>query len=617
MADALRDFEDYLNSVGAAGDSIEFIYDMVQGCVEVLPRVYLMCSIGGVYISRKQRSVKEVLNDLIQMIKAIQHPVRGLFVRYYLCQVTKNKLPDAASYEGAAFDSSCTVQDSMNFLLQNFVESNKLWVRMQSQGTSKDRKKREKERQDLCLLVGTNIDRLSRLEGLNVAEYTERVLPLLIEQIVNCKDTISQTYLADIIIQVFPDEFHLNTLDQLLSSVTKLKEKVNVRSILESFMARLTNYFTTCGRSIDKQETAPLTPSSSLSSNTSHVFDSIRKCVADVIRLRTSMTLADALQLQTALLSFASQSFPSHLNYVESCLENSIDLLANENNVAPSSTPDQLQGGGVETSPLLNREPASEAAVQTQLEGLLLAPLSALGLKVLDMKAYPILLSYLPWKRWKEVALVILKSALRGGPEPVVIQDASHLQRLLSAVAPIFSDIPPSVKGSRQARTASRRGEGAGTWREEEGGDFGSPVIIEDGSARKEQVLVSRLVYILRADDADALLDMYVALRDRILAGADSGGVGSKLAQSCLPSILFALLALCRRYYLRGDMAVAISGELEPSDMREEVGSKEPSRYGLKTTFQIVLQTLAALALVNPTLALKIYLEAFLVSRSP
>jgi hypothetical protein len=63
------------------------------------------------------------------------------------------------------------------FVLQNFGEMNKLWVRMAHQGANRDRSKREKERQNLQMLVGTNLHRLSQLNGVDVSMYV--VFPLL------------------------------------------------------------------------------------------------------------------------------------------------------------------------------------------------------------------------------------------------------------------------------------------------------------------------------------------------------------------------------------------------------------------------------------------------------
>jgi hypothetical protein len=42
-------------------------------------------------------------------------------------------------------------------------------------------------------------------------------------QIVNCKDELAQYYLMDCIIQVFPDEYHLQTLETLLSACPQLQ----------------------------------------------------------------------------------------------------------------------------------------------------------------------------------------------------------------------------------------------------------------------------------------------------------------------------------------------------------------------------------------------------------
>lgn len=66
---------------------------------------------------------------------------------------------------------AATVLDSINFILLNFAEMNKLWVRMQHQGHTRDRERREQERRDLRVLVGANLHRLSQLETVTVDIY--------------------------------------------------------------------------------------------------------------------------------------------------------------------------------------------------------------------------------------------------------------------------------------------------------------------------------------------------------------------------------------------------------------------------------------------------------------
>lgn len=59
-------------------------------------------------------------------VKGVQHPLRGLFLRNYLLQCTRNVLPDTPESEGDSPEG--TVKDSIDFVLMNFAEMNKLWV---------------------------------------------------------------------------------------------------------------------------------------------------------------------------------------------------------------------------------------------------------------------------------------------------------------------------------------------------------------------------------------------------------------------------------------------------------------------------------------------------------
>jgi len=48
---------------------------------------------------------------------------------------------------------------------------NKLWVRLQHQGLSREKEKREQERKELRLLVGSNLVRISQLDGVDLDMY--------------------------------------------------------------------------------------------------------------------------------------------------------------------------------------------------------------------------------------------------------------------------------------------------------------------------------------------------------------------------------------------------------------------------------------------------------------
>ncbi len=41
---------------------------------------------GSCFIRAKEARAKDILRDLVEMCKGVQHPTRGLFLRSYLCQ---------------------------------------------------------------------------------------------------------------------------------------------------------------------------------------------------------------------------------------------------------------------------------------------------------------------------------------------------------------------------------------------------------------------------------------------------------------------------------------------------------------------------------------------------
>ena len=250
--DALRHLSVYLRESHPVNHLAD-LYELVQYAGNIVPRLYLMITVGTVYMGIEDAPVKEIMKDMMEMSRGVQHPIRGLFLRYYLSGQARDSLPS-----GSGDGPEGNLQDSISFVLTNFVEMNKLWVRLQHQGHSREREQRTKERQELQLLVGNNLVRLSQLVDLDA--YRAVILQPLLEQVVQCRDVLAQEYLLEgrhirtsplyiqqliqgiVITQVFPDEFHLNTLDQLLSAIARLNPHVNIKAIVIGLMDRLSSY---------------------------------------------------------------------------------------------------------------------------------------------------------------------------------------------------------------------------------------------------------------------------------------------------------------------------------------------------------------------------------------
>jgi vacuolar protein sorting-associated protein 35 len=99
--DQLRQLEIFFKDESRHGLPVVDLYELVQHAGNILPRMYLLCTVGSVYIKSKQAPSKDVLKDLVEMCRGVQHPIRGLFLRSYLAQVSRDKLPEIGSdYEG-------------------------------------------------------------------------------------------------------------------------------------------------------------------------------------------------------------------------------------------------------------------------------------------------------------------------------------------------------------------------------------------------------------------------------------------------------------------------------------------------------------------------------------
>ncbi|KAL0350277.1 UNVERIFIED_CONTAM: Vacuolar protein sorting-associated protein 35A [Sesamum radiatum] len=275
--DELRKLELFFKEETSRGCSIVELYELVQHAGNILPRLYLLCTVGSVYIKSKEAPANDVLKDLVEMCRGIQHPLRGLFLRSYLSQVSRDKLPDIGSeYEGDAD----TVMDSVEFVLQNFTEMNKLWVRMQHQGPAREKEKREKERSELRDLVGKNLHVLSQIEGVDLEMYKEIVLPRVLEQ----------------------------TLETLLNACPQLQPSVDLKTVLARLMERLSNYAASGAEVLPEFFQV-------------EAFAKLNNAIGKVIEAQENMPIAGVVTLFASLLTFTLQVHPDRLDYIDQILE--------------------------------------------------------------------------------------------------------------------------------------------------------------------------------------------------------------------------------------------------------------------------------------------------------
>ncbi|XP_020092170.1 vacuolar protein sorting-associated protein 35B-like [Ananas comosus] len=398
--DELRKLEMFFRDETARGScSVIALYELVQHAGNVLPRLYLLCTVGSVYIKSKEAPAKDVLKDLVEMCRGIQHPLRGLFLRSYLCQISRDKLPDIGSeYEG----DGDTVNDAVEFVLQNFIEMNKLWVRMQHQGPVREKEKREKERSELRDLVGKNLHVLSQIEGVDLEMYKETVLPRVLEQVVNCKDELAQYYLMDCLIQVFPDEYHLQTLETLLSAFPQLQPTVDTKTVLSQLMERLSNYAASSAEVLPEFLQV-------------EAFAKLSSAIGKVIEAQVDMPVVGAITLYVSLLTFTLRVHPDRLDYV-----------------------DQVLGACVKK--LSSKAKLEDSRATKQIVALLSAPLEKYKdiVTALKLSNYPRVMDHLDNETNKVMAVVIIQSIMKN---TTCIETADRVEALFELIKGLIKDM--------------------------------------------------------------------------------------------------------------------------------------------------------------------------------
>ncbi|CAD5125047.1 DgyrCDS13291 [Dimorphilus gyrociliatus] len=458
IIDELRYLEEYLTDEFLKGRKVHDLYELVQYAGNIVPRLYLLITVGVVYIKSKELSRRDILKDLVEMCRGVQHPLRGLFLRNYLLQCVKNILPDRQlELENSENDEDGmevgTVSDSIDFIHLNFSEMNKLWVRMQHQGHTRDKERREIERRELRILVGTNLVRLSQLDGIDVEKYKQDILTFILEQIVSCRDAIAQEYLMECIIQVFPDEYHLQTLNGFLRACSDLSPSVNVKNIIISLINRLSVF-------AQKENSGGIPDDIEL-------FDIFSSQIANITENRADMPAEDIISLQASLVTLALTCYPDRIDYVDKVLGTTSEIFEKMN---------------IELI-------ESKSHVCRELSRLLRLPVDNYKniLKLLELKHFAPLIDVFDYLARKSLSLYILTNAIDNETK---IGTAEQTDAILTMASTLITDQPdePSIN--------------------EDPDDFA-----------EEQGVVARFIHLLEADEADIQYLMLNTVRKHVGTG--------------------------------------------------------------------------------------------------
>ncbi|PAA49851.1 hypothetical protein BOX15_Mlig015621g2, partial [Macrostomum lignano] len=549
ITDEMRHLELYLLDEFQKGRRVQDLYELVQYAGNIIPRLYLLITVGVVYIKCSEISRKDILKDLVEMCRGVQHPLRGLFLRNYLLQCTKNVLPDCVEEEQ---EDSGSVSDSIDFVLLNFSEMNKLWVRMQHQGHTRERDRREQERRELKLLVGTNLVRLSQLDTIDVQRYRSVVLPAVLEQVVNCKDALSQDYVMECIIQVFPDEYHLATLQDFLQACAELNPAVPVKNILISLINRLSAFATRDGSNGIPSD-IPL-------------FDFFSEQIAKIIENKPDLSPEDLVSLQAALTGLALGVYKDREDYVDKVLETT------------NSGLDKLGVEHINDHSNLSRE----------LMKLLKLPIDLWNeaLVLLRLRHYSPLLQRLDSPTKKSVSAYLLQNMLNNG---TLVPSSEQVEQLLDLVRCLVAD--PGADAAAAAAAATATNSLGGDPGDGSANGAGPDSEADNEDLAEEQSLLGRVVHLF-STGPDLLDEQFGVLKTarRILATG-----GGRRVKYTLPPVVYQAYQLAIRFHNRQD-------------------SDDKWRKKCRKIFEFCHSTVCGLAKCElPNLALRLFVDGALV----
>jgi len=401
--DEMQYLEQYFKEEYRRGRKIKDLYESVQQASSIIPRLYLLITSGSVYIESQEVSSMEVIFDLLGMVKGVQNPLRGLFLRYFLLKMIKDKLPDIGNeYES----ENSKLGDTLKFIMQNLEEMNRLWIRLSTGCTGNEKLMREKERNELKVLVGENIIRLSSLNGLSLEIYKDEILNKMINILLDSKDQLSQQYLMECIIHAFPDEYNIHCMDTILDTCTRLVPSVDVKGLFISLMEKLAKFV----GDTSKDQTEIL-------ESAEKIFDLLKTNIDKIINDNSSGNMENLklIELQVAFMKFTLKCCPNKLETVNHIMQSSEKILSKSKNDVKKSQ---------EGIKLVGR--------------LLSAPLES-TLSIFDLPNFPILMDYLDFSSRSTLALRIIES-LVGVNTKEKLDTVEKMNILLDFIRPLLID---------------------------------------------------------------------------------------------------------------------------------------------------------------------------------
>ena len=565
VVDVMLTLKNYMIEEISRGRRLIDLYDDVQQAQNVIPRLYLMITAGSIYIERVPRSTRIIIYDMLGLVKAVQNPIKGLFLRNYLLKMLKDKLPDKDNVylrEGASFE------DSIKFIIENMEEMNRLWIRLSGGVHGPEKAKRDKEREELKVLIGESMTKLSSLENLNLEIYEEIVLPKLLNIILNSKDQLSQQYLMECIIHAFPDSYNVKCIESLLEATSNLEEGVDIGIIFVSLMQKLGNYFGRFNKS-DENENE--------NGNDKQIFETAQNIYPALLKnfkgymnqnlnnkeINTVEDLNKIFNLISSFIKFSIQCAPKEQKFASI---NNIFALTLElaNRYKNNMTEDNLN----------------------KISALLIEPLTN-GMNIFRMNDFIPLMNFLNIKSRKNIGIKLIETLINNANEGKTnlekLDSLDSLDKILKYIKPLLTNSKDSIQE-------------------------------EDYVYEAEQSVVCKLIYIIRTNNIETI---YKILND--LKNIFSHG-GPNRRKYTMHPLALRIIKFCHDITLCYENKLGLIPEKKKKNkfVKEIIESLDISKIEndeifyklISNIYKLLKEALDIISQEQPELGFKLYLNA-------
>ena len=572
--DVMLNIKNYMAEEIGRGRRLIDLYDSVQQAKHVIPRLYLMITAGAIYMEKVPRSVHVILFDMLGIVKQAQNPIKGLFIRNYLLKMIKDKLPDKDNVyvrEGGSFE------DTLKFLLQNLEEMNRLWIRLLVGVKGQAKIERQKEREELKILVGESISKLSSLESLSQDIYEQQILPKLLKIIIDSKDSLSQQYLMECIIHSFPNSYNIKCMEMILETMTKLVEGVDISTLFMSLMGKIGKYF---GDNLNNKNNIELNQILESAQNVypillnnfeiiinANINDDNKNKEKDKKHNISNMPLIKLLELINSFMNFSIKCSPEDqkFNGVEKILKSTVELIDKFKNKYE-----------IEKKNLSKQE-------KKKISEILLSPLEGY-INIFNIESYNKLIEYLDFEQKKNISIEIINVLVKNISNPIMtkLDSIDNLQKIMKYIKPLLVD---NKENNEQIEDLT---------------------LIE-----KEQFIVCKLIFIINSNNPEIIYELYNQFKNIFSYG------GPTRRKFTLPTLVNAVISFCHKITIcYENISNKLPESLNKNILNEIINSLDISKISsdeifyklILNIYKLLNEAIGLIAQEKPDLAFKLYI---------